>query len=141
MHKNTQVLLIALTGLILVGGYFLTRPVQAPETLPVTQQSPAPTTTTTKAMEENTITYTGTGFSPQSITVKPGTTVTFVNESSTDMWVASALHPTHLELLGFDQLKGEGKGSTYSFTFEDVGTWKFHDHLNPKAFGSVIVEK
>ena len=140
MSKNTLVLLIALTGLIVIGGYFLTRPVQAPETLPATQQSPTPTTTTTETIEENTIAYTDSGFSPNSITVKPGTTVTFVNESSTDMWVASALHPTHLELPGFDQLKGEEKGATYSFTFEDVGTWGFHDHLNFKAVGQVIVQ-
>ncbi|HKZ35920.1 MAG TPA: cupredoxin domain-containing protein [Patescibacteria group bacterium] len=129
MGKSTIVLLVALTGLILIGGYFLTRPVQAPEAQPVSQPSPA----------TNTIAYTDTGFSPKSITVKPGTTVTFVNESSTDMWVASALHPTHLELPGFDQLQGEPKGATYSFTFEDIGTWSFHDHLNPTTFGSVIV--
>ena len=138
MGKSTIVLLVALTGLILIGGYFLTRPVQAPEAQPVSQQSPAPEAAPAIA-ETNTIAYTDTGFSPKSITVKPGTTVTFVNESSTDMWVASALHPTHLELPGFDQLQGEPKGATYSFTFEDIGTWSFHDHLNPTTFGSVIV--
>jgi plastocyanin len=91
--------------------------------------------------EDNVIVaYTDDGFSPQSITVKVGSMVTFFNESTTDMWVASALHPTHQELPGFDQLKGEAAGSSYSFTIDQAGTWRFHDHLNPTAFGSVVVE-
>ena len=54
------------------------------------------------------VTYTDTGFAPLSVTIKKGTTVTFVNESSRGMWVASAVHPTHQLLPGFDQESGWG---------------------------------
>ena len=84
------------------------------------------------------VTLTDTGFAP-SPTVKVGTTVTFVNESSRQMWVASDPHPTHVNLPGFDQLTGVEKGGTYEYTFAKVGTWGFHNHLNPSAKGTVIV--
>src|SRR3989344_769683 len=130
--KSSAVILGAIGIIILAAWYYIAqpKPATAPETIEQTQQVQPP-------VETDTIAYTDTGFSPQSITVKPGTTVTFFNQSSTDMWVASDVHPTHLELPEFDQLKGEAPGTTYSFTFEDVGTWGFHDHLNFKAVGSV----
>jgi hypothetical protein len=55
------------------------------------------------------------------------------------MWVASAVHPTHLLLPGFDELKSTGKGGTYEYTFVKVGTWQYHNHVNPSDTGSVVV--
>jgi plastocyanin len=91
------------------------------------------------AKERKVITYTDTGFAPEPITVTKGTTVTFVNESNRGMWVASAMHPTHQLLPGFDQLSAATKGSTYEYTFIKVGTWKYHNHVNPADTGSIIV--
>ncbi len=79
------------------------------------------------------------GFEPKSVTIKKGGTVTWTSNSDIDAWVASAFHPTHLEYPGFDQLKGMKRGETYSFTFEKVGTWKYHDHLMPSRNGVVVV--
>lgn len=90
--------------------------------------------------ETATISMTAEGFVPSTVTVETGTTVTFVNNDSAPHWPASAFHPTHLELPGFDSLEGVAAGASYSFTFTEVGTWKFHDHLNPSLFGSVTVE-
>lgn len=95
---------------------------------------------TTKEVDGNQITYTDNGFSPASINIKLGEAVSWKNDSSDLMWVASVIHPTHLEYPGFDQLKGSEKGTTYSFKFEKVGTWKFHNHLNPGITGKVVVE-
>lgn len=89
--------------------------------------------------ERTVITYTDTGFAPSPVTVKKGATVTFVNESSRGMWVASAMHPTHQLLPGFDQLKTVGKSGTYEYVFTKVGTWKYHNHVNPADTGSVAV--
>ena len=97
-----------------------------------------------------TITYSGTSFSPQEVTIKKGGTVTWKNTSGGSMWVASAQHPTHMVYSGtsrtehcpdtanstFDQCVG---GGDYSFTFVKTGTWGYHDHLNVSAFGKVIV--
>jgi plastocyanin len=79
------------------------------------------------------------GFSPSPVTVKVGTTVTFVNESSSPMWVASDPHPTHTLLSGFDELSSVGKGGTYEYTFAKIGTWTFHNHMNPTMKGTVVV--
>ena len=105
-------------------------------------------------LDENqgtTVTYTDTGFSPKTITIKRGDAVNFVNQSSGDMWVASAMHPTHIVYSGttlnehcpdpendsFDQCVA---GDSFSFTFDKVGTWNYHDHLGPTNFGTVVVE-
>ena len=89
--------------------------------------------------ERKVVTYTDSGFAPQVLTVKQGVTVTFVNESSRGMWVASAVHPTHQLLPGFDQLSTAAKGATYEYVFVKVGTWKYHNHVSPADNGSVVV--
>ena len=79
------------------------------------------------------------GFTPKEITVKKGGTVTWTNNSSAKVWVASAMHPDHLIYPEFDELTGMNIGSTWSYTFDKVGTWGYHDHLKAKNFGKVIV--
>ncbi len=94
------------------------------------------------------ITYTDLGYTPASLSVKAGEMVVFKNESSNNIWPASANHPTHNDYpttggcLGstFDACKSVPPGQAWSFKFEVVGSWKYHDHLNPKYFGSITVE-
>jgi len=97
-----------------------------------------------------TITYTANGFSPAAVTVKKGGTVTWVNEGTGEMWVASASHPTHTAYAGttlaehcddvtdtsLDQCKNS---DTYSFQFDKVGKWNYHNHSRSSHFGSVTV--
>ena len=96
-----------------------------------------------------TIIYNASSFSPSSVTIKKGGTVSWVNSGTGNMWVASAQHPTHTVYDGtsreqhcpnsgtaFDQCAG---GSNYSFKFDKTGTWNYHDHLNATAFGKVVV--
>lgn len=87
------------------------------------------------------VSYTDTGFSPSVLSVKKGTAVTYTNASTRSMWVASAPHPSHTILPEFDELTSVGKGGTYTFTFAKVGTWKYHNHMNPSDFGSVVVSE
>lgn len=97
---------------------------------------------------ENTIIYSDAGFSPDPITIKKGSTVIFKNNSSANMWSASAMHPTHTVYpttggcIGstFDACKGIVSGEVWSFKFDIAGSWKYHNHLNPSHFGSIIVE-
>ncbi|MEX1027362.1 MAG: hypothetical protein WD049_05055 [Candidatus Paceibacterota bacterium] len=94
--------------------------------------------------------YTAGGFEPGSVVIEQGETVQFVNESGRDMWVASAMHPTHEAYAGttlrehcpdgsgaFDQCE---VGDQFSFTFEQVGEWNYHNHANASHFGTVVVE-
>ena len=102
---------------------------------------------------EPVITYTDDGFSPSELTVAVGTEVRFVNSSSGNFWPASAIHPTHTvypgsnislcgtadALIAFDACGGIAAGGSYSFTFDEVGEWGYHNHLNASEFGRVIV--
>lgn len=86
------------------------------------------------------VTYDGSSFSPDTLTISVGDTVTFRNDSSTEVWPASDDHPTHTNLSGFDPQRGLESGEDYSFTFEESGEWGYHNHLNPGQNGVIIVE-
>ena len=145
--------------IVIIGGWFMFSgtPAEAPATS-VTNQMPVVGSTTPEMIVENTtpevtVTYTDQGFSPKSVTITVGTKVNFVNESSGNMWVASAAHPTHTAYSGtslsqhcpdtanesFDECAKDAPGTTFSFTFNKEGTWKYHDHLNASKFGTVVV--
>lgn len=97
---------------------------------------------------EKVISYTDTGYTPAAFSIKAGETVVFKNESSNNMWPASANHPTHDGYpttggcLGstFDACQGIPPGGSWPFKFEVAGNWKYHDHLTSKYFGSITVE-
>lgn len=95
------------------------------------------------------------GFSPAEVTIKKGETVRFVNnQSAAALWVASALHPTHtvypnsgIAKCGtpaqegiFDTCRGLKAGEFWEFTFENTGSWGYHNHLNTRHVGKIIVE-
>lgn len=99
------------------------------------------------------ITRTDSGFQPTVTTIKKGATVIFRNDSSENMWPASAVHPTHTAYNGtslsehcpdttgatFDACQGYAPGTSWEFTFDKVGTWGFHDHLHSQFTGKIIV--
>lgn len=93
-----------------------------------------------KVVSEAMISMTDMGFVPNSVTVEAGTEVTFVNDGQALHWPASDLHPTHELLAGFDAGQGLNTGESYSYTFKDAGTWKYHDNLFPNLGGEIIVE-
>ena len=100
------------------------------------------------------VTYTDSGFSPATVEVSVGETVLFRNESSQSFWPASAIHPTHqlypgsdIALCGtaeaagiFDACGSISSGGTYSFTFNEAGEWKYHNHLRATQTGTIVVE-
>ncbi|MDZ4226973.1 MAG: hypothetical protein U1D26_00675 [Patescibacteria group bacterium] len=99
-----------------------------------------------------TVTYNGSTFSPATVTIRQGGTVTFTDTSGT-MWVASGLHPSHAQYDGTsrqEHCSGDYSGpapfdqcspsSTYQYTFGKVGSWGYHDHVNTSARGFVVVK-
>ncbi len=115
------------------------------ETAPIEEAPAEPTTTMVEITAE--------GFSPSTLTVAKGTTVEFKNTVSRKSWPASNSHPTHTEYPGsginkcklspetiFDACKSLKEGESFSFTFDEVGTWGFHDHLKPAFTGTITVE-
>lgn len=94
---------------------------------------------TGSVMGKTSVSYGTGGFVPNTVTVKKGTTVVWTNQSQGGMWVASAVHPTHQLLPGFDQLKSVAAAGTYEYTFVKVGTWKYHNHVAASDTGTVVV--
>ncbi len=99
------------------------------------------------AIEVATIEISDNGFSPATLTVKAGTTVTFKNVGTGDSWPASAKHPLHLVYLDQDscfagKFTGCGipGGGSWSYTFKQKGSWAYHDHLRSTLFGKIIIE-
>lgn len=86
-----------------------------------------------------TVRYTNQGYVPERLEVSLGTMVQFINESDSSMWVASNEHPGHTDLPTFDQFSPSVKTSVYHYTFDQVGTWYFHDHLKPEFSGVINV--
>lgn len=104
-----------------------------------TQQAKGGSQITQKEQYQSAVSYSESGFIPLTITVRVNTRVTFTNNGNGNMWVASAVHPTHQVLPGFDQLKSVGKGGSYSYMFTKIGTWKYHNHEKPDHTGVIIV--
>lgn len=103
----------------------------------------------------STITMTSNGFSPSTITISVGDSILFLNDDSSKHWPATDKHPSHKNYPGsnigkcgsseentiFDSCRGLSQGETYEFQFNEVGTWKYHDHLKPGLTGTIEVIK
>lgn len=88
--------------------------------------------------QTNSITLTSSGFTPQSITVKAGTTVTWTNNGGATATINSANHPSHLVYPSLN-LGSFASGETLSMAFDRPGTYKYHNHLNASQTGVVVV--
>ncbi len=101
-----------------------------------------------------TVEITEDGFSPSTVTISVGNTITFINTRVRNSWPASDVHPAHRAYPGsdiskcssverdtiFDACRRLPQGGEYSFRFMESGTWHYHDHLRPREKGVIIVE-
>lgn len=81
------------------------------------------------------------GFSPQALSIKVGTTVVFKNSGAEPHHVISDPHPDHNQLPDFDSKTNIGPDGTYTYTFNKVGTFHYHNELEPEDGGTVIVSQ
>ena len=95
------------------------------------------------------------GFVPKTLKIKKGDKVTWINKLATEVRPAGDFHPTHTNYPGssvimcgtaeekntFDACKGLKKEETYSFVFNEIGSWGYHNHLQPSKDAKVIVEE
>lgn len=135
---------VILILVIAVGAWFLLKDTETEDENTVAgTEMPVPGTDTEELVatgELFTVVYDENGFTPNSLTIPVGSTVVFQNSTGRKVSVASDDHPTHLLYPEFDQYKTDQRGNdTFSFTFEKVGTWNYHDHLNANMVGTVIV--
>lgn len=80
------------------------------------------------------------GFVPQILNVNKGTQVTWTNNDNRVHQLYSDPHPIHTSLSEFNSVRLK-QNDTYSFTFEKMGTYTYHDELNPlKIQGKIVVQ-
>lgn len=94
--------------------------------------------------EVTTVKYSDAGFEPKQITVKKGTKVQFTNNAQIPMYVATDPHPAHTDYPEFEMgvvlQRHPEPDEDFSFTFDKVGTWKYHNHAMPDHVATVVVE-
>ena len=88
-----------------------------------------------------TIILTSEGFSPDKLTIKKGDTITFKTNMGKPFWPASDIHPTHGIYPEFDPKDAVMPDKTWSYKFEKIGNWRFHDHLAPYYTGTISVSE
>jgi len=92
-----------------------------------------------KVVISQTVNLTSKGFAPQTVTIKVGESVSWVNKSSAKASVNSADHPSH-KLFPFLNLGLFNPGSTVQARFNSAGTFIYHNHFAPTQTGTVIVK-
>ena len=71
-------------------------------------------------------------FAPQRVTVKPGTTVTWINEDDIPHAIAATGKEFRSKVLDTDD--------KFSFTFTTAGTFEYFCSLHPHMTGTIVVE-
>ncbi len=112
---------------------------QSPTTQQVTTAPSGSATTPSAAMQQNVVTLTANGFAPATLTIKAGSTVTWMNKSGDVATVNSDPHPTHTTYppLNLGQF---ANGASLSLPFSTPGTYGYHNHLNPSEHGTIVVQ-
>jgi plastocyanin len=96
------------------------------------QTSPPPGQTPGTDFKPAAVSIEGFAFVPASIVVAVGTTVTWTNNDS-------ATHTVTSDTGAFDS-KDMAKGSTFSHTFSEKGTFSYHCGLHPTMKGTITVQ-
>lgn len=94
-----------------------------------------------QAVADITVDITASALQPETVKIKKGASVTWINKDTAPHHIASDPYP---EATGYPSLNsGEAlsAGDSYTHTFEETGTFSYHDRLNPTSLkGTVVVE-
>jgi amicyanin len=72
-------------------------------------------------------------FTPPTLTVKAGTTITWTNKDDIPHGIASANN-------AFARSKALDTDNSYSFTFTTPGTYQYFCYIHPHMTGTIVVE-
>jgi amicyanin len=72
-------------------------------------------------------------FTPPSVTIKAGTTVTWINKDDIPHGIASANN-------AFTKSKALDTDDSYSFTFTTPGTYQYFCYVHPHMTGTIVVQ-
>lgn len=117
---------IWLTGLVFLTLFLILGVACSPAPASTPPPAPAPVLTVT------TIEIANFAFSPATVTVPVGTTVTWINNDS-------ATHTVTAQERQFDS--GDlSRGASFSYTFSQSGTFNYYCAIHPRMTGKVIVQ-
>jgi plastocyanin len=91
------------------------------------------TDTTAQTDQTSNVTIQNFAFSPSTLTIKPGTTVTWTNKDNTDHTATSQSGPE-----SFDS-KNIAQDKSYSFKFTKEGTYQYICTIHPYMKGTIVV--
>ncbi len=80
----------------------------------------------------NAVSISGFAFSPGSLSVKVGTTITWTNKDA-------AIHTVTSDDGKFTSSENLGQGATYSFTFNTAGSYPYRCAIHPSMTGTITV--
>jgi len=90
---------------------------------------------------ENVISLTESGVSPSELRITKGDVVMWVNESEVARKLTITSSSPQQEIEGFGVEEAILKDETYSFIFDNTGTFTYEDATNPDTIkGTIIVE-
>jgi plastocyanin len=136
-----KTIIIGLVALLVVGGggYLVLHKKTNNSSASSSTQTTASSGSGSSQKAAATITYSNSGFSPSTTTVKAGDVVAINNTSSGDMQLDSNPHPIHTDDTDLN-VGLVGAGQTKTFTVTQKGTFGFHNHLNPGDTATIIVQ-
>lgn len=111
------------------GGTSSTASTSTPTAAPTT--APTPTATTAPTSGGNSVSIANFAFSPKSLTVKVGTTVTWTNNDSVTHTVTANGGAFNHTL---------NPGNPFSFTFTKAGTYSYHCSIHPYMTATIVVQ-
>ena len=142
-----KALIAGLIAIVIIGGGYLVfhkSPSKTPAANSSTSQPPSSNSATDQssnppaASSAATITFDGSQFSPATLTVRSGSTVTIKNASSQDLQMDSNPHPIHTDDTDLNVgLVSAGQSKT--FTATKTGSFGYHDHLDPGIMGQITI--
>jgi plastocyanin len=127
MKKITAAVFLVL-GAIVLGGCSLYGSPSASNSMP--GNMPNTPSASSTPVSTNMINIQNFAFSPQTITVAKGATVTWTNNDSASHQIKSQTFNSNLL----------GKGQTFSFTFNDSGTFDYSCAIHPSMTGKIVVQ-
>ncbi len=120
--------LVAVAALVLIvsflGAYLLLKPPPKPIVM-------LPNETTVLAKDKNTVSIMNFAFTPSTLRIQQGETVTWINQEAT------ALHSVKSDTFYSGILK---TGDSYRFKFSQQGDYKYTDGIHSEMTGEIIVE-
>ncbi|MCX6766289.1 MAG: cupredoxin family copper-binding protein [Candidatus Moranbacteria bacterium] len=125
--KKSASLILAVSAVFFLGGCGYQASKQIP---PVQIPGQSAQTGASTVGEASTVAIKNFSFSPSTLTVKAGTTVTWTNEDS-------AAHTIKSDTFGSGELSN---GQQFDFKFEKAGSFDYSCAIHPSMTGKIIVE-